>query len=84
MSEKITFIAAFPPIQSALKITGDGGGMRIQLDIPENQMSEAVKLMLYRQVPLKVTVEVDEQTKTKAGNTAGSGTVKRSTAKQRK
>ena len=61
VNEKITFLASFPAIQSAIKITGDGGGMRIQLDIPENQMSEAVKLMLYRQVALRVTIEVDTQ-----------------------
>lgn len=90
MAEKVSFAAAFPPIQSAIKITGDGGGMRIQLDIPESEMAEAVKLMLYRQVPLKITVEPYEQEKPKASTTetggaiAGSRTLKRSTAKKRK
>lgn len=31
--------------------------MRIQLDIPESDMPEAIKLMLYRQCALKVTIE---------------------------
>lgn len=59
MGEKVSFVASFPAIQSAIKITGDGGGMRITLDIPESEMAEAVKLMLYRQKALRVTVEVD-------------------------
>jgi len=42
---------------SAIRITGDGTGMRIQLDIPESDMPEAIKLMLYRQCALKVTIE---------------------------
>ena len=55
----ITFRASFPAIQSAIKITGDGGGMRIQLDIPESEMAQAVGLMLMRQMVVKVTVEPD-------------------------
>lgn len=57
----ITFKAAFPPIQSAIKITGDGAGMRIQLDIPESEMSEAIKLMLCREQVLVVTVEIEQE-----------------------
>lgn len=57
MSDVVRFTASFPAIQSAIKITGDGNGMRIQLDIPESDMSEAVKLLLYRQCALTVTVE---------------------------
>ena len=52
-----TFLASFPPIQSAIKITGDGNGMRVQLDIPETQMGEGVKLLAWRQKVLRVTVE---------------------------
>lgn len=55
-NEQVIFLAAFPPIQTAIKVDGSGG-MRIQLDIPESEMAEAVKLMLYRQVVLKVTIE---------------------------
>ena len=30
--------------------------MRIQLDVPESEMSEAVKLLMWREVVLRVTV----------------------------
>jgi hypothetical protein len=57
MGDKVTFVASFPAIQSAIKISGDGNGLRIMLDVPENQMNEAVKLLLYRQSALRVTIE---------------------------
>lgn len=57
MSETITFLASFPPIQSAIKRDGSGGGMRIQLDIPESQMAQAALLFAMVQKQLKVTVE---------------------------
>jgi len=75
----ISFKASFPVIQSAIKITGDGGGMRIQLDIPESEMPEAVKLLVMRQMVLKVTVEPDEQEVIGGRNP----TPKRSAAKRR-
>ena len=54
--DKITFQAAFPPIQSAIRITGNGDGMRVQLDIPESEMGNAVRLVLLRECPLEVTI----------------------------
>jgi len=56
----IVFLASFPPIQSAFKRHGSGDGLRIQLDIPETHVSEAVQLMALTQCVLKVTVEVAE------------------------
>ena len=56
----MTFLAAFPSIQSAIKITGAGDGMRIQLDVPESQMGNAIELLAWRQRVLKVTVEVEQ------------------------
>lgn len=41
---------------SAIRVDGSGGGMRIQFDIPESEMAEAVKLLAWRQMILKVTV----------------------------
>lgn len=55
----ITFLASFPPIQSAIKVGQDG--MRIQLDIPETEMANAVELLAMRNVVLKVTVEAVEK-----------------------
>jgi len=51
------FIASFPPIQSAIKIAGNGDGMRVQLDIPESEMGEAVKLLQWREVLLQIRIE---------------------------
>ena len=58
MTEKpLTFEAAFPPIQSAIKVYGDKQGMRIQLDIPESAMADAIGLLAWRERVLRVTVE---------------------------
>ena len=51
----VTFLASFPPIQSAIKRGNDG--MRIQLDIPESEMVNAVELLAMMNVVLKVTIE---------------------------
>lgn len=59
--EHATFLAAFPPIQSAIKVYGDSQGMRVQLDIPESDMAEALKILPWRGQILMVTiVPVDE------------------------
>ena len=55
--ERATFLAAFPATQSAMRIHGSGDGMRIELDIPASEMAEAVKLQLWTQRVLRVTVE---------------------------
>jgi hypothetical protein len=57
MADIATFLATFPPIMSAIKVDGAGGGMRIQFDVPESEMGEAVKLLMWREVGLKVTIE---------------------------
>uniref|UniRef100_A0A6M3KD63 Uncharacterized protein n=1 Tax=viral metagenome TaxID=1070528 RepID=A0A6M3KD63_9ZZZZ len=57
MSERSIFFASFPPIQTAIKVHGSGDGMRIQLDIPESEMTEALKLFRWREAILKVTIE---------------------------
>lgn len=61
MSEPVEFLASFPPIQSAIKVGQDGA--RIQLDIPETEMPSIVRLMLMRGKVLRITVEVNGQTK---------------------
>ena len=80
MDDPISFLASFPPIQSAIKRDGSGGGMRIQLDIPESEMSSAVMLLALTQERLRITVEVDGQTGTKTNGdnqTSGRRTAKR-------
>uniref|UniRef100_A0A6M3KQB5 Uncharacterized protein n=1 Tax=viral metagenome TaxID=1070528 RepID=A0A6M3KQB5_9ZZZZ len=58
--EAAVFRAAFPTIQSAIKIYGDRQGMRVQLDIPESEMGEAVKLLMWREQVLVVTVRPEK------------------------
>lgn len=78
MSEPVTFKASFPPIQSAIKRDGSGGGMRIQLDIPETEMGQAVMLLAMIQERLQITVEIAQD-----DHPNGTGTVKRTKAKRR-
>ena len=57
MGDAASFLAAFPAIQSAIKVYGDKQGMRVQLDIPESEMGEALKLLMWRERVLRITVE---------------------------
>ncbi len=54
-----TFRATLPPVLSAIRLAGDGG-MRIMLDVPESDMPEALKVLMWREQVLKVTVEPDQ------------------------
>ena len=67
MGDAASFLAAFPCIQSAIKVYGDRQGMRIQFDIPESEMGEALKLLMWRERVLRVTVEPEQ------GDTGDSG-----------
>ena len=58
--EPITFSASLPSVQAAIKISGNGDGARIQLDIPQTHIAEAVKMTMMQGQLLKVTVEADE------------------------
>lgn len=53
---KIEFIASLPDIQTAIKIGGDGS-TRLQLDIPENEIANAVKLVMLKGKAFKVVLE---------------------------
>lgn len=63
MSDTATFKATIPPIQSGIKTGGDG--MRVQFDIPESDMGEAIKLVLMRGKLLEITVKSVEISKSK-------------------
>jgi hypothetical protein len=52
----VTLLASFPPIQSAIKVAGNGDGMRIQLDIPESEVEKAEALLRWRGELLVVTI----------------------------
>lgn len=52
---KIEFIANLPDIQSVIKIGQDGA--RIQLDVPESELSKMLPLIACRELALRVTIE---------------------------
>ncbi len=54
--ESATFLASFAPILTSIKVHGSREGMRIQLDIPESEMGNAMSLFLWRERVLEVTV----------------------------
>ncbi len=56
-ADKATFRASIPPIMSGIKTGGDG--MRVQFDIPESDMAEAVTLLMMRGKVLILSVEVE-------------------------
>jgi len=37
-------------------VYGDKQGMRVQLDIPESEMGEALKMLMWREQVLRVTI----------------------------
>ena len=53
-----TFLAHFAPLQSAILPLGKGRGMQIKLSIPESQVSNTLRLQLWRELPLFVTMEL--------------------------
>jgi hypothetical protein len=66
--QEATFRASIPPIMTGIKTGGDG--MRVQFDIPESDMGEAVKLLAMRGVVLIVTVKVAENANERKRNAA--------------
>ena len=76
--ESTTFRAAFPPIQSAIKVYGDRQGMRLQLDIPETEMSAAMALFLWRECLLEVTISPIEDCFTGHNNAVAKRTKRKS------
>jgi hypothetical protein len=55
--ERATFCASIAPNQSGISAHGGGNGMRVILDVPESDLPEAIKLILWRMTLLRVTVE---------------------------
>ena len=62
MTDSATFRATLPPILSAIRMAGDGG-MRVMFDVPESDMPEALKLLMWKGQVLRMTVEPEEQQK---------------------
>lgn len=53
----MSFVATLPLIQSAIKVSGDGG-MRVQLEIADDQMDKAIGILSMRGEVLHVTIRV--------------------------
>ena len=56
----LTFFASIAPLQSAIQIASDGGA-RVKIDIPESELPAIVRLMLFRGMVIKVTIEAASQ-----------------------
>jgi hypothetical protein len=55
----INFIAILPDIQSAIKISGNGA-IRLQLDIPESELPNAIKMVTMKGKAFRVTIDATE------------------------
>lgn len=58
---KIQMVASVPPIQSAIKISGEGSA-RISIDVPESELAQVTKLFLYSGQTFKLTIEAWDET----------------------
>lgn len=58
--DTVVFLATLPSIQSAISISGNGDGARVKLDIPQEDIAQAVRMTAFQGQLLKVTVEVVE------------------------
>jgi hypothetical protein len=58
--EPIQLYASIPPIQSAIKVGGDGSG-RIQFDVPTTEMAQLLRLVAFAPGKLlRLTIEVQD------------------------
>lgn len=60
-NNKIVFIAALPPIMSAISIDGLGDGARIKLDISRQYLKEVIMLQLLAGQSFRVIIEPIEE-----------------------
>jgi hypothetical protein len=56
----VTFRGILPNTQTAISISGNGDGARVKIDVPQEDLAEVLKLVLYQGQLLKVTVEPGE------------------------
>ena len=60
LPDTATFRATLPPIMSAMRVSGDGG-MRVMFDIAESDMPEALKMIMWKQQVLIVTIKPSDE-----------------------
>ena len=57
----VTFMASLPPIGSAIRLSGNGDGARVQLDVPGSDLMAVLMLAgAFTGRPLRVTIEATE------------------------
>lgn len=56
MVKFIAFKCTVSPLVSAIKVTGDGSGMRILFDIPETELANALGILTMRESVLEVQI----------------------------
>ena len=78
--KKVSFLAAFPDLQSTFSMSGIGDGARLKIDIPRSDVEVVTLLHLYfTEKPLRITIEaLDTEEKSNAR------TISRQPAKRRK
>ena len=59
MTEPIKFTASLAAVQAAIRIS-DEGAIRLQLDIPESELANALQMVRMKGQSFRVTVEVEE------------------------
>jgi hypothetical protein len=65
---KVEFDAYLPPIQSAIKVSGEGDTMRIQLEINLRTSPDAFRIAMFTGKRLHITIEeLPEEPKVKNG-----------------
>lgn len=57
MPDSITILMSIAPLQSALTISGDGGG-RLKLDFDDSQLPQVLNMMGWRGQLIEVTVRL--------------------------
>ena len=56
----VSFLATIPPMETAIKIHGEGGA-RLQLDIAESDLAGFLQSLIMRGKRLRVTLEDDNE-----------------------
>ena len=60
MRDSVQFLASIAPLQSAVQISGDGGG-RIKIDFDDSQTEAVLGLLGWRGQLIEVTVRLAKQ-----------------------
>ena len=57
--DEISFLASLPPIQGAIRVGQDG--MRLQFDVPEIEIGNAIRLVTWREKVLRIRIKPESR-----------------------